>query len=54
MNNLDKGLLTGQTPRNFKSGRTFKLLEFLYIDDGAFVFGSRANLIKGLKLIRLA
>ena len=52
INNLDKGLLTGQTPRNFSSGRTFKLLEFLYIDDGAFVFGSRANLIKGLKLIR--
>eukprot|EP00956_Cyclotella_meneghiniana_P028082 scaffold64553_cov36-Cyclotella_meneghiniana.AAC.3 len=52
MNNLDKGLLTGQTPRNFNSGRTFKVLEFLYIDDGAFVFGSRANLIKGLKLIR--
>ena len=50
--NIEQGLLTGQTPRNFRSGRTFTLLEFLYIDDGAFVFGSRADLIKGLKIIK--
>ena len=47
-----QGLLTGQIPKNFKSGREISLLEFLYIDDGAFVFGSRANLIKGLKIIK--
>eukprot|EP00956_Cyclotella_meneghiniana_P008636 scaffold11760_cov69-Cyclotella_meneghiniana.AAC.3 len=50
--NTNQGLLTGQIPKNFKTGRTFTLLEFLYIDDGAFVFGSRADLIKGLKIIR--
>eukprot|EP00956_Cyclotella_meneghiniana_P025754 scaffold54358_cov36-Cyclotella_meneghiniana.AAC.8 len=42
----NKGLLTGQIPKNFKSGRKFTLLEFLYIDDGAFVFRSRADLTR--------
>ena len=29
----------------------FKIMQILYLDDGAFIFDSRIDLIKGVKLI---
>ena len=34
-----------------KEGLTFSILQILYLDDGAFIFESRNDLIRGVKLI---
>ncbi|KAL7507621.1 hypothetical protein ACHAXN_005486, partial [Cyclotella atomus] len=49
--NITNGILIGQTPSKFSSGTTFNILEILYIDDGAFIFNSRRDLIQGLNII---
>ena len=48
----EKGQITGHLPRNFSKGSLFELFCLLYIDDGAFTFTSRRELIKGANLIR--
>ena len=35
----------------FKEGTLFKIMQILYLDDGAFIFESRKDLIKGVNLI---
>ena len=35
----------------FANGVIFNILQILYIDDGAFIFDSRGELIKGVTLI---
>ena len=35
----------------FKDGVIFKVMQILYLDDGAFVFSSREDLITGVTLI---
>ena len=54
MNNLEKGSLTGHSRHTLHKGIIFQLIEILYIDDGAFIFRSRADLARGLALIRTA
>jgi hypothetical protein len=49
--NITNGILIEQTPSKFSSGTTFNILEILYIDDGAFIFNSRRDLIQGLNII---
>ena len=34
-----------------KKGIIFKILQILYLDDGAFIFESRNDLIKGVNII---
>jgi hypothetical protein len=49
---LNKGVLTGQPANRLKTGTTFNILEILYIDDGAFIFNSRLDLEICLNVIR--
>ncbi|MCP4745472.1 MAG: hypothetical protein GY874_04910 [Desulfobacteraceae bacterium] len=47
-----EGQLLGQKPKKgFANGVIFNILQILYIDDGAFIFNSRKDLIKGVNLI---
>jgi hypothetical protein len=48
---LQSGSLIGHSASSLKKGEVFHLLEMLFIDDGAFIFNSREDLTKGLKLI---
>ena len=45
------GQLTGHTTNTFDSGSLFKILQLLCIDDGAFIFNSRDELIQGVNMI---
>ena len=53
----DVGNCTGQllghelSKMGFKDGIIFKVMQILYLDDGAFVFSSREDLITGVTLI---
>ena len=53
--NLDNqmGQLLGHGLNKFgyKEGILFKIMQILYMDDRAFVFESRADLVKGVNLI---
>ena len=48
-----KGQLLGHeiSKMGFADGVIFKVLQILYLDDGAFIFSSREDLIKGVTLI---
>ena len=37
----------------YKEGIVFKSMQILYLDDGAFIFNSRNDLIKGVNIINL-
>jgi hypothetical protein len=50
--NLKQGVLTGHPANKLNTGEVFKLLEILYIDDGAFIFNLRRDLMTGLNLVR--
>ena len=41
----------GLNKSGYKEGIVFKIMQILYWDDGAFIFDSRIDLIKGVKLI---
>ena len=41
----------GLNKAGYKEGIVFKIMQILYLDDGAFIFDSRSDLIKGVKLI---
>ena len=41
----------GLNKSGYKEGIVFKIMQILYLDDGAFIFDSRIDLIKGVKLI---
>ena len=40
------------SPKNFNSGDLFELIQTLFLDDGAFVFENRDDLIKGVSTIK--
>ena len=48
-----KGKICSHTPANFtsKTLTAYEILQCLYIDDGAFPFGSREDLKRGMELI---
>ena len=52
-NNMIKGKICSHTPAMFtlKTLTTYEILQCLYIDDGAFPFGSREDLKRGMELI---
>ena len=41
----------GLNKSGYKEGTVFKIMQILYLDGGAFIFDSRIDLIKGVKLI---
>ena len=52
----EKGQLTGRTLRSnankpYGIGSIFSILQILYLDDGAFIFASQEDTIKGAKII---
>jgi hypothetical protein len=51
--NMIKGKICSHTPAIFtsKTLTTYKILQYLYVNDGAFPFGSREDLKRGMKLI---
>jgi hypothetical protein len=51
--NLINGKICSHTPTMFKSTKliAYEILQCLYIDDGAFLFGKRGDLEKGMELI---
>jgi hypothetical protein len=51
--NLINGKICSHTPAMFTSKKltAYKILLCLYVDDGAFLFGTREDLKKGMKLI---
>jgi Ca2+-binding RTX toxin-like protein len=52
-NNLIDGQICSHTPAMFASKKltAYKILQCLYVDDGAFSFGTREDLINGMNLI---
>lgn len=48
-----EGQLTGHklNKKGFADGTIFNILQILYLDDGAFIFSSRNDLVKGVNLI---
>ena len=52
-NNLIDGQICSHTPAMFASKKltVYEILQFLYIDDGAFPFGTREDLNNGMELI---
>jgi hypothetical protein len=43
---ISSGQLIAHKPKNFKAGEEFKLFDFYYVDDGAFVFTTRESLME--------
>ena len=52
-NNLINGKICTHTPTMFTSKKltAYEILQFLYVDDGTFLFGSREDLKRGMELI---
>ena len=52
-NNMIKGKICSHTPTMFteKTLTAYEILQCLYVDDGAFPFGSREDLKRGMELI---
>ena len=52
-NNLIDGQICSHTPVMFTSKNlpAYEILQCLYVDDGAFPFGTREDLINGMELI---
>ena len=49
--NLEGQLVGHNLKMGFADGAIFNILQILYIDEGAFIFNSRKDLIKGVNLI---
>jgi len=51
--NMIKGKICSHTPTMFtsKTLTTYKILQCLYVNDGAFPFGSRKDLKRGMELV---
>ncbi len=51
--NLSNGKICSHTPAMFRSKMltAYEILQCLYIDDGAFPFGTREDLQQGMELI---
>jgi hypothetical protein len=51
--NLINGKICSHTPAMFtsKTLTAYEILQCLYVDDGAFLFGTRDDLMKGMELI---
>ena len=52
-NQIGQILGHGLDKSGYKEGILFKILQILYLDDGAFIFESREDLIKGVNIINL-
>jgi hypothetical protein len=52
-NNIEDGQVCSHTPAMYKSRSltSFKIFQCLYVDDGAFPFDTREDMIKGMSLI---
>ena len=52
-NNLIDGNICSHTPAMFASNKltAYEILQCLYVDDGAFPFGTREDLKNGMELI---
>ena len=50
-NQIGKILGNGLDKSGRKEGIMFKIMQILYLDDGAFIFESRNELIKGVNII---
>ncbi|KAL7526390.1 hypothetical protein ACHAXR_001469 [Thalassiosira sp. AJA248-18] len=48
---FSKGQLISHNKHQLDKGDIFHILQILYVDDGAFIFNSRGEMIKGLVLI---
>ena len=49
---MSDGKLTSHNRNNLDSGTLFEIMQILYVDDGAFFFNTREEMIRGLELIR--
>ena len=50
-NQFQNGQLTSHPPKSFRSGDIFEVIQTLYLDDGAFIFGTREDMTEGLQLV---
>ena len=50
-NQVGQILGRGLSKSGYKEGIVFKIMQILYLDDGAFIFDLRIDLIKGVNLI---